>query len=80
MDGKAIRNQAIALNKLQDEGSRYRVLFAPFKSCGDASSDAAQSWQSLIASNQQQFVEYHQKYLVAAMECVQTAQGKLSGS
>lgn len=80
MDGKAIRNQAIALNKLGDEGARYRVLFAPFKSCGEASSDAAMSWQGLIGSNQEQFVEYHKKYLAAAMECIQTAQGKSSGS
>ena len=80
MDGKAIRNQAIALNKLQDEGSRFRVMFAPFKSCGDASSDAALSWQGLIGSNQEQFVEYHQKYIAAAMECIQTAQGKSSES
>lgn len=80
MDGKAIRNQAIVLNKLQDEGSRFRVLFAPFKSCGDASSDAAFSWQGLVGGNQEQLVEYHQKYIAAAMECIQTAQAKSSGS
>ncbi|ATR83790.1 hypothetical protein CS390_15190 [Pseudomonas sp. HLS-6] len=80
MDGKAIRNQAIALNKLQDEGARFRVLFAPFVSCGDASSDAALSWQGLIGGNKEQFVEYHQKYIVAAMECIQAAQGNASGS
>ncbi|MCO8167848.1 hypothetical protein NJC40_08660 [Pseudomonas sp. 21LCFQ02] len=74
MDGKAIRNQAIALNKLQDEGSRYRVMFARFKSCGDASTDAAFSWQGLVGNNSAQFVEYHQKYIAAATECIQAAQ------
>ncbi|MCO7537507.1 hypothetical protein NJH24_22350 [Pseudomonas asiatica] len=74
MDGKAIRNQAIALNNLQEEGARYRVMFARFKSCGDASSDAAFSWQGLIGSNTAQFVEYHQKYIAAATECIQAAQ------
>ncbi|EKT4569584.1 hypothetical protein QEM43_005345 [Pseudomonas putida] len=74
MDGKAIRNQAIALSKLQEEGSRYRVLFARFNSCGVASSDADLSWQGLIHNNTAQFVEYHQKYVVAATECIQAAQ------
>lgn len=74
MDGTAIRNQAIALNKIKDEGARFRVIFAPFKSCGDASSDAALSWQGLIGSNSAQFVEYHQKYVAAATECIQAAQ------
>ena len=79
-DGKAIRNQAIALNKLDDEGARFRVLFAPFRSCGNASTDAAMSWQGLVGSDQAQFVEYHEKYIAAAMECIQTAQSKSSGS
>ncbi len=74
MDGRAIRNQAIALNNLENEGERYRVMFARFKSCGDASSNAAFSWQGLIGSNTAQLVEYHQKYIAAASECVQAAQ------
>ena len=74
MDAKAIRTQAVALNNLQDEGARYRVVFARFKSCGDASSDAAFSWQGLIGSNTAQFVEYHQKYIAAANECIKAAQ------
>ncbi len=74
MDGKAIRNQAIALNNLQEEGGRYRVMFARFRSCGVASTDAAFSWQGLIGSNTAQFVEYHQKYIAAATECIQAAQ------
>jgi len=74
MDGKTIRNQSIALNKLEEEGSRFRVVFAPFKSCGDASSDAAMSWRGLISGNQAQLTEYHQKYIAAANECIHAAQ------
>lgn len=74
MDGKAIRMHSIALNKLQEEGARFRVPFAPFKSCGDASSDAALSWQGLVGNSQNQFVEYYQKYIAASKECIQAAQ------
>lgn len=73
MDGKAIRSQAIALSKLDNEGSRYRVVFARFQSCGNAASDAAMSWQGLVGSKTDQFVEYHQKYIAAANECIKAA-------
>ncbi|WP_445677586.1 hypothetical protein [Pseudomonas putida] len=78
MDAKAQRNHAIALNKLQTEGGRFGGPFAPFKSCGDAASDAALSWQGMIHSNQDQFAEYYRKYIAAANECIQAAQAKLA--
>lgn len=76
MDGKAQREHAIALNKLHEEGGRFGGLFAPFKSCGDASSDAALSWQGLIGSNEDQYVEYFQKYVAASAECIQAVHSK----
>lgn len=76
MDGKALREKAIALNKLHDEGGRFGGPFAPFKSCGDASNDAAFSWRGLIGNNEDQYVEYYQKYIAAATECIQAAQSK----
>jgi len=74
MDGKAIRNHSIALNKLEEEGVRFGGPFAPFQSCGTASTDAALSWRGLVTSNQAQFVEYFQKYIAASNECIQAAQ------
>lgn len=76
MDEKAQREHAIALNKLHEEGGRFGGPFAPFKSCGNASSDAAMSWQGLIRHNEDQYVEYFQKYLAAADECIQAAHSK----
>jgi len=73
MDAKAQRNHAIALNKLSAEGDRFGGPFAQFKSCGDAASDAAFSWQGMIARNQDQFEEYFTKYVAASTECVQAA-------
>ncbi|GLO23538.1 hypothetical protein [Pseudomonas putida] len=73
MDAKAQRNHAIALNKLSDEGDRFGGPLAQFKSCGDAASDAAFSWQGMIGRNQDQFGEYFTKYVAASNECVQAA-------
>ncbi|NNA22460.1 hypothetical protein HBN70_17100 [Pseudomonas lundensis] len=69
MNAVQIRNQAIALNKLQDEGDRFGPILTPLHECKAAAIDAATSWQSLIAGNAEQVDEYHQKYLAAAKQC-----------
>ncbi|MEE4091980.1 hypothetical protein V2I59_00375 [Pseudomonas viridiflava] len=73
MNGTQSRNQAIALNKLQDEGAKFGTVFTPFAKCNTASIEAATSWQGLIGSNEKLFVQSHQSYLQAAMECIKAA-------
>lgn len=71
--GVQMRNQAIALNKLQDEGTQFGTLFAPFHECNSAASDAARSWQLLIGRDVEKFSEYHAKYEESAVACVKAA-------
>ena len=73
MTGVQIRNQAIALNKLQDEGDRFGPIFSPFHTCNSAGISAARSWQGVVSGDTNQFVENHKAYLQAAMECIQAA-------
>ncbi|WP_024674065.1 hypothetical protein [Pseudomonas syringae] len=73
MNGTQSRNQAIALNKLQDEGAKFGTLFTPFAKCNNAAIDAATSWQGLIGNNQKLFVESRQSYLQASLECIKAA-------
>lgn len=73
MNGTQSRNQAIALNKLQDEGAKFGTLLTPFAKCNNAAIDAATSWQGLIGNNEKLFVEYHQSYLQASLECIKAA-------
>ncbi|KPB84455.1 Uncharacterized protein AC504_1995 [Pseudomonas syringae pv. maculicola] len=73
MNGTQSRNQAIALNKLQDEGAKFGTLFAPLAKCNNAAIDAATSWQGLIGKNEKLFVDSHQAYLQASLECIRAA-------
>lgn len=68
-----LRNQAIALNKLQDEGARFGGLFAPFNECNKASIGAAMSWQSLIARDVEKFTQYHSNYQDSVIACLKAA-------
>lgn len=67
------RNQAIALNKLQDEGARFGTLFARFAQCNNAATDAATSWQQLLVNDAKKFADYHVAYAKAAAECIKAA-------
>jgi hypothetical protein len=71
--GVAQRNQAIALNKLMDEGKRFGTLFAPFAQCYGASIDAVTSWQAWISRQVDMFTEYHNKYVASAEACLEAA-------
>lgn len=73
MNGTQSRNQAIALNKLKEEGARFGTLFTPFAQCNSAGIDAAASWQGLIANDSKRFTESHMSYLKAAAECIKAA-------
>lgn len=73
MNGKQSRDQAIALNKLQDESDRFGSLFAPFAKCRSAASDAAMSWQGLIFKKAEEFIDYHKSYLANAALCAKAA-------
>lgn len=71
--GVQVRNQAIALNKLQNEGARFSTLFTPFHDCNTASIDAATAWQQLISNDTQRFNQTHQSYQAAVVACLKAA-------
>ncbi|QIH07175.1 MULTISPECIES: hypothetical protein [unclassified Pseudomonas] len=73
MNGKQSRDQAIALNKLQDESDRFGTMFAPFAKCHSAAIDAAMSWQGMIFKKTQEFIDYHKSYLANAAQCAKAA-------
>ncbi|NAN55282.1 hypothetical protein EX349_29250 [Pseudomonas protegens] len=73
MDGKQAREQAIALNKLQDESERFGALFAPFAKCRSAAIDAASSWQGMIFKDARRYSESNTSYQANAKECAQAA-------
>lgn len=73
MTGVQARNQAIALNKLQDEGRRFGVLFAPLHECNSASIDAALAWQQLIRGDVDKFKEAHSNYQEEAVACAKAS-------
>lgn len=69
MNGKQARDQAIALNTLQDEGSRFGAVFAPYGKCNAAAIDAAASWRALTFKNYQQHEESFRSYRESAEQC-----------
>ncbi|QNH77111.1 hypothetical protein GGD92_02155 [Pseudomonas protegens] len=73
MDSKQAREQAIALNKLQDESDRFGSLFAPFAKCRSAAIDAASSWQGMIFKDARQYSEDNTSYQANAKECAKAA-------
>ena len=70
VDPVARRKQAQDLTALQNEGTKFGVLFTPFHSCNEASISASSSWQGLIGLNKRQFDNGVDSYEKERQECL----------